>query len=116
MSEEITPPAELTGEARLEWDRIVEELAAAGRLDRTDRAIVSTYCLAWAAHQAAALQVARHGSVIKWPNGLPGPSPFYKVQKETATLLRGLLADLGLTPAARGLDRKKNDDAGALDF
>ena len=58
--------------------------------------------------------VAAHGSVIKWPNGVPGPSPFYKVAKDAAGQLRGLLNDLGLTPAARGA--KEAEPAGDLDF
>lgn len=95
------PPEELDGEALLEWHRIVAELDAAGTLDKTDRAILTLYAQTWATHHAAARAVAQHGSVIKWPNGMPGPSPFYKVAKETAGQLRGLLADLGLTPTSR---------------
>jgi len=95
------PPEELDGEALLEWERVCAELDAAGTLDKTDRAVLTLYAQTWATHHAAARAVAQHGAVIKWPNGMPGPSPFYRVMKETAAQLRGLLNDLGLTPASR---------------
>lgn len=112
----INPPPSIGGEALAEWDRVCGELAAAGGIQVADRAIIVTYCQAWAVNRAAAEHVARYGAIIKWPNGLPGPSPFYKAWRETTSLLRGLLADLGLTPATRKpADAPKDDEALDLD-
>lgn len=96
-----SPPPEIQGEALLEWDRVCDELAAAGRLDKADRAILTVYCLTWAIHEQAMRAVSNHGAIVKWPNGTAGPSPFYKVSRETANQLQKLLADMGLTPASR---------------
>jgi P27 family predicted phage terminase small subunit len=96
------PPDELEGEALLEWHRVCDELDSAGRLDKADRAVLLLYAETWAQWRAATRGVNKHGSVVKHSNGAAGRSPFYVVQRETAAQLRGLLADLGLTPTARG--------------
>src|SRR5689334_9981539 len=88
------PPDDLDGEALLEWQRICAELQAAGRLDKIDRAIITLYAETWAVNRAATIAVNKHGAVIKYPNGIPAASPFYKVQRESAAQLRGLLTDL----------------------
>ena len=105
-----TPPEEIEGEALLEWHRVCDELEAAGRLDKADRAVLTVYVEIWAVHRAATAAVAKYGPVIKFHTGVPAQSPFYKTQRETATLLRRLLADLGLTPAARGKGATSNEE------
>jgi P27 family predicted phage terminase small subunit len=95
------PPDDLDGEALLEWHRICDELAALGTLDKSDRAAITLYCQTWAINQQVGKHVAKFGSVIKWSNGVPGQSPWFKTQKETATLLIKLLDQLGLTPSSR---------------
>lgn len=95
------PPEEMEGEALLEWERVCDELDTAGRLETADRAILTVYCETWAQNRAAVIAVTKHGPVIRYPNKTVGPSPFYKVAKETAVILRGLLSDMGLTPASR---------------
>lgn len=95
------PPPEIQGEALLEWERVCDELSAAGRLDRADRAVLCLYCQTWEIYMAAMKGVTTHGAIVKHPNGVAGPSPFYKVSRETSAQLQKLLADLGLTPAAR---------------
>src|SRR5690348_174198 len=96
-----TPPGGIEGEALLEWERIVDELKQLGTLHDADRAIVTLYCRTWATWREADALVAKYGSVIKYANGVPGPAPFFKTAQESAKQLRALLAELGLTPAAR---------------
>jgi P27 family predicted phage terminase small subunit len=105
------PPEHLENEALLEWERIVGELEAAGKLDTTDRAILTVYAETWAAFQAAAKHVAEHGAVIRHQNQLPMRNPFFTVQKETGAQLRALLNDLGLTPASRKAANAEGDDS-----
>jgi P27 family predicted phage terminase small subunit len=95
---------------------VSEELKALDRLDAADRAIMTLHCQTWATWASVTKHVIKFGAVIKWPNGVPGPSPFYKVQKETAGILRGTLADMGLTPESRGLAVETPDDIGELQF
>jgi P27 family predicted phage terminase small subunit len=112
------PSAELNGEALAEWNRVCDELAVLGRLDKADRAILTLYVQVWATNQAAQRDVFQWGSTVKYSNGNVGQAPFYKVAKETAAQLRGLLADLGLTPAirakAKGAGGGTADDPGEL--
>ena len=95
------PPEDLDGEALLEWHRISEELDSLGLLDRADRAIMTLYARTWAQWHAANQHVTAFGAIVKGNNQVAGRSPFYTVVRETAAQLRGLLADMGLTPAAR---------------
>jgi P27 family predicted phage terminase small subunit len=108
------PPETLDGEGLLEWHRIVDELDDAGRLDKADRALLTLYAQTWEQYQAAIRGVAKYGAVIKYTSNV-GPSPHYKVAKELAAQLRGLLNDLGLTPASRKLDAAAQDQ-GELQF
>lgn len=108
-------PEDLDAEALLEWQRIIEELETAGQLQATDRAIITLYVETWQTWRAATRGVVRHGAVIRYPNKATGPSPFYKVAKETAAQLRGLLRDLGLTPASRTTAEPDDDDEDELE-
>lgn len=100
-TERPKPPDHIDGEALLEWHRIVDELDDAGQLDKADRAILTLYVDQWALNRDAARQVEKSGAVIRYPNKMVGPSPFYKVQRETAQLLNRLLNDMGMTAATR---------------
>lgn len=95
------PPEDIDGEALLEWHRIVDELDSQGALARTDRALLTIYVETWAAHRIAARRVASEGAVKEYINGNDGPSPYFKVMKETAVQLRRILKDLMLTPSSR---------------
>jgi P27 family predicted phage terminase small subunit len=102
---ELVPPDDITGELLDEWHRIEHSVASLGHpIKHADRSILATYCRTWAVNRSAYRHIQRYGAVVKWPNGMPGPSPFYKSFAETTKLLRGLLADLGATPAARDFD------------
>jgi len=103
----IDPPDDITADpaALTEWRRLIAAIAdAGGILKSADRNIIATAVRTHAVNAAMYAHVKEFGAIIKWPNGLPGPSPQYKAFKETANLLRGLLADLGATPAARHFD------------
>ena len=94
-------PEDIDGESLLEWERIVKELDANGSLARTDRALITVYVETWAVHRQAARRVANEGSVLEYSNGNLGPSPYFKVMKETGVQLRRLLKDMQLTPSSR---------------
>jgi P27 family predicted phage terminase small subunit len=109
------PPEDLDAEALLEWGRICRELKGLGRLELADRAIMTTHCQIWSVFRKNAKAVSQFGAVVRWHNGVAGPAPFYRVARETAALLRGTLADLGLTPASRGL-KVQAEEPGELEI
>jgi P27 family predicted phage terminase small subunit len=73
--------------------------------------VLTLYVETWAANRQAASHVVKHGSVIRLSNGVVCASPFYKVMKETGIQLRGLLNDLGMTPASRTTDESTEPEA-----
>ena len=95
------PPAGLSDEALIEWDRICDELAAAGTLRPADRAILTIYCRTWQTWNAVAKVVAVDGPVVLLPNNWPGESQECKVMTAQAKMLSKFLEQLGLTPASR---------------
>lgn len=104
------PPDDLGEEASLEWHRVCDELADAGRLEAADRAVLTLYVETWGVWRTASLHVKTFGPVVPGQNGVVGRSPFYATQRETAAQLRNLLADLGLTPQARGKSAAGDDE------
>jgi P27 family predicted phage terminase small subunit len=109
---ELQPPQDLTAAELAEWIRITAAVEATGHALRpADRSILVIYVRTWHVFATCCQHVREFGPVIKWPNGMPGPSPQYKTMRETATLLRGLLADLGATPASRNFDQAMKDAA-----
>jgi P27 family predicted phage terminase small subunit len=100
----IKPPTILKGESLKEWQRITQELTDLGRLNNADRAIMVQHCQTWQINREAYQRVLSDGQTMEYSNGVMGPSPWYKNWGETTKMLRGTLADLGLTPNARGFD------------
>ena len=109
-------PKTLTGEAKLEWKRVCDELAKLGRLTDVDRAILTVHCQTWAINRDAFAAVKAHGMSTTYSNGSVGPTPEYKAWTETTKTLRGTLADLGLTPAARKFDKVEAEEPTKLSY
>ena len=95
------PPADLSEIGRVEFHRVVGVLEAGGRLETADPALIEVYARTYDAFRAAAARVSSDGAVVTHPNDTRSVSPDFKVMQALARLLRGLLRDLGLTPAAR---------------
>lgn len=95
-------PDHLEGESLLEWERILDELNDAGKLETTDRALIVLYVTTWRRWREASRHVEEFGVVVKFGNGVPGPNPFYKIEEKEGRNLRALLVELGLTPSSRG--------------
>lgn len=103
-------PVELTGEAAREWDSIANELDAAGTLAVVDRGVLAAYCCAVADVLAARDAINREGRWLTEPlqnskGDLLGERvkehPAVKLLDKATVRVRGLAADLGLTPASR---------------
>src|SRR4051812_25604859 len=86
------PPPDITGEALAEWNRVCDEIEAAGRdVKPQDRALLSLYARTWGTFHVAHEHVRQYGPVIKYANGVPGQSPFYKTVKELGPQLVKML-------------------------
>lgn len=102
----LKPPADITGPALDEWNRVLKATKKAGHpLQPADLPTLLLYVQTWTTNQQCQQHIRQHGAVIKWPNGLPGPSPQYKIAAETGKQLIVLLKELGCTPASRQFDK-----------
>lgn len=94
-------PEHLQDEARLEWTRVLGELAAAGQIHRLDRAILANYCEAWQRWVDAQIQLKRTGPIVKSPSGFPIQNPYLAVANKAMEQIARLAGDLGLSPSSR---------------
>lgn len=92
------PPQELAGTAAEAWKQFAEQL---GEVDPEDQAALIVLSLAWAEMGEAQHHIEANGTIIKLPNGYPGPNPYCKVRKEARTVVLKLLNEFGLTPLGR---------------
>lgn len=98
-------PVELTGEARIEWDRICPLLTACRVLTLADRANLATYCQCWSRWLQAERAISKRGMILskrdkkgqKWEY----PNPAVTISYRACEQMRRLMQELGLTPAAR---------------
>lgn len=95
------PPADLDGEALVEWNRITPQLLAAGLLTQLDLAAVLAYCQVFGRWRDAEQHVKRQGSIVKSPSGYPMMNPHLSVANKALNQLRQLAGELGLSPSSR---------------
>lgn len=107
----------MVGEAKKEWPRICNDLQKACILERTDRAIIIAYCNMWAAYKLLADRVALEGAIVMQNNNMRGSTVDWREMQKASKEIRILLHELGLTPAARGLpDKSQEEEKPELDF
>lgn len=94
-------PAELGPTAKREWRRISKQLAAMGLLTTVDRAALALYCDAYGRWLEAITSLQRFGAVLKSPSGHLMQSPYLQIANRAGEQVRLLLAEFGMSPAAR---------------
>lgn len=98
------PPARpefVTGEAREEWDRLVELLVSSGHLARIDADILAAYCATWCDYVTARTAINAEGLTITTANGKPRPHPLLRASERAMSRLWQFSDRLGLSPLAR---------------
>jgi P27 family predicted phage terminase small subunit len=114
---EPAPPSWLKQEAKAEWRRVVPELLRLKLLAQLDRAVLASYCQAWAFAQQARVRLEREG-LTGMRDGQPTKHPCWQEWREATALTVTLGKQLGLTPDARLRAAKPeapDDDADDLD-
>lgn len=94
-------PDELTGEARVEWDRIASKLSARGQVSDVDRGALIAYCAKYGQWRELEVEAAKHPNVVKVPSGYPIPNPLIGMANKVYTLMQKAAAELGITPSSR---------------
>lgn len=90
------PPAWLDGEARAEWDRILPILETGAVVHSVDLAALSAYCSTYSLWSQLRRTLTAENVVVE---GKLNPAARYA--ESLLKQLRGLLDQLGFTPAAR---------------
>ena len=106
---EPTPPANrpecpdyLDDIAKAEWSYTCDQLDKMGLLSSADRACIEFYCLSYSEYRIAQTMVTKYGRVLISPKTKqPYDSPYLNQMKSAMESCRKLLAEMGLTPAAR---------------
>jgi P27 family predicted phage terminase small subunit len=93
-------PAWITGEARKEWKRIVDELESMGVASGVDRAALEQYCIAYDAWRQALRTVRKEGRTFASNHG-PRVHPADTLARSYADLCHRILCQFGLTPSSR---------------
>ena len=104
------PPAHLTADERAVFLAVVAKLIAFGVLERTDPTLIELYAVNYALLVKAKDAVAKEGLTTKTRFESLAPHPLLNVISQTTVRLKGILNDLGLTPAASKLAAPEGDD------
>ena len=101
----------MSDEAKIVWKRTVKQLDLMGLLYEADQDIIAAYVNAVINYQKASELVDRSGVLIKGRRDGVVTNPAVRVQRDSATLIRMLAGELGLTPSARTRLKADQDDA-----
>ena len=96
----IEPPDSLTLVQKLEWKYIIAQ-APMGLLRSLDKAILTTYVVAWDIHRQAAEKVNHLGIMCLSKNKTPYMNPYLSILNKQASIMIKCCGEMGFTPAAR---------------
>lgn len=104
-------PNHLNAQARIEWTRVVKELAAMKLLTSADADALAMYCETYARWVDASKCLAEKGMVHITENGYPVLSPYVTIVNQFMRTMQRLLTEFGMTPASRSRIQLPEDPA-----
>ena len=111
-------PSWLSKDAKAVWRRTAKQLKLMGLLYESDQDILAAYSNAVVNYQRATELVDSEGVLIEGRRDGVVTNPAVRVQRDSATLIRQLAGELGLTPSARTrlkADQDNSDDEDILE-
>ena len=96
-----SPPSDLGEEGVKEWRRVGPELMKLGLLTNLDVSAFHLYTSTFEQWILYAREARRGGPLIKTPNGWVQQNPYIGMANTAFKMCRSMLAEFGLTPAAR---------------
>lgn len=94
-------PTFLSPVAKKHWRKTVNELYAAKVMTKLDTDALCLYVEAYARWLDANEHLQKFGTVVKSPQGYPMQSPYMSISNKAFEQMKGMLAEFGMTPAAR---------------
>ena len=103
VSDKIAPdcPTWLSGEAKLEWERLSDKLVNLGTLTELDMAAFAGYCQSYARWKEAEEFIEQHGTIVKTPSGYWQQVPQVSIAQTYLKIMNKFCEQFGLTPSAR---------------
>jgi len=99
-------PEWLDDDAVAAWDEVLPLLIEMGVITFADRHLLISFVCATSRLKAAEKEIEANGLIVQGSTG-PKKNPAVSVSDESMKMIRGLSADLGLTPGSRpGLNAK----------
>ena len=95
------PPAWLTDAQLTEWKRLVQILHPIKLLTEADADLLALYCQHYAVWRKANKELESVGFVTMTDKGYPLLTPWLSISMQAAKQMARLLAEMGMTPAAR---------------
>jgi len=112
----VPPPKFLGAEAKAHWRITFKLLSDCRVMTKNDMDTLSIYCEAYATWKMATMKLRTEGLVQSSQHGTEQPSPYIKIINQSFLQLKALIAELGLSPAARARITPLPDDAGSDDW
>jgi P27 family predicted phage terminase small subunit len=95
------PPAELSADARGEWDRVAPELYRVGLLTGVDRSALAAYCQVYGRWVQAERGIAEGGLLSMTSKGNLIQNPLVGIANKAMADMVRYAAEFGMTPSAR---------------
>jgi P27 family predicted phage terminase small subunit len=95
------PPAELSGDARKEWDRVAPELYRMGLLTALDRSALAAYCQVYGRWVQAERGIAEGGLLSTTIKGNLIQNALVGIANKAMADMVRYAAEFGMTPSAR---------------
>lgn len=110
---DLTPPDWLHDRALTEWQRVVPYLKSNTPISELDRAMLASYCRAYATVQTAEADLRKHGLVqTNKETGSRKPNPYVAIQSQAMKDMKAIANDLGMSINSRAkleMNKAKND-------
>jgi P27 family predicted phage terminase small subunit len=97
----VSCPTWLSPEAKREWRRLAPELQRLGLLTPLDRAVFAAYCESYAHWRRAQRVIKEQGHLYVTANARVRQRPEVAIADSSLKAMKGLAAELGLTPSGR---------------
>lgn len=104
-------PSYLSADAKKIWKRTAKQLKAMGLLFEADQDVLAAYANAVANYQHATVLVDQQGLLVEGRRDGWVTNPAVRVQRDSATLIRMLASELGLTPSSRTRLKAEGDSS-----
>lgn len=103
VPDKIAPdcPTWLSGEAKLEWERLSNKMVNLGTLTEMDMAAFAGYCQSYARWKEAEEFIEQHGTIVKTPSGYWQQVPQVSIAQTNLKIMLKFCSEFGLTPSSR---------------